>query len=442
MGLLLSIFFSYVGAVEFAFIVRDIVHQVGLHQQNVKSNQRSSDDLHQLQQNIRNSLNLARELPCESETVQCMQDGVQYENGYRVSTVDETVNTTERWLEARAKNLITNNDRIEEKLTNTINDLSASDDDFNLGSGHSTNSLRSSSNENSSAKTVLENERWNLVDLNERTNEFETTVLADSSNNENGSPKGAVKSPPNSNDDSVNKIPEMHFDDYSEGYLRALDGVKNKPLARDDGNRRRRANKKLQSSTSASSDEQKRQSRDEELQMFTSLEEEEFELIKSSDYKPLQYSSEPNLKTKKHTRRHNRSPVQDPHSRRNDSEDDEYDYERRQSEAYDEINDPWGDVKPENFHDRDLWRRERALSIPEIDVDSNAEDENGTTSQFTTKAVNSLRKLNDANERSFSPVGVKNTKSSSFEEATSSDHEQAVRRLSKQHDSENVSYEK
>lgn len=408
MGLLLSIFFSYVGAVEIAFIVRDIVHQVGLHQRHIESN-RSCDGLQQIQQNIRNSLKLARSRSqsCDDvvdSTVQFMQDGVQYEDGYRVTSAED-VATAERWMEARSA-------KASEKIERGN---PSSDEECNVVSDHSTMSLPSSSQDNST-KTVLENESWNFVEMEKQQNE---SPRDEDDLSDDGDRTSQLVSPISS---SVNEMPDMHFDEYSDAQMRALDGIKQRPLVRNDGTKRRRAFKKSGSSTSSSDERQEmRKSREEELKMFTSLEEEEFEMIKKSDYKPLQYSSEPNLKAKRHVRHHNRSPMR----RRNDSEDDEYDndddYATRKRMAGDAVTDPWGDVKPEHFHDTELWKRERAMSIAENDgLDSTNEDD-----FVVAPSAKSFRRLDDEG-RSYSPVGLKTTKSSSFEAATDSDHERVT----------------
>lgn len=408
MGLLLSIFFSYVGAVEVAFIVRDIVHQVGLHQRHIEAN-RSRDGLQQIQQNIRDSLNLARRRSesCNGDVntpMQLMQDGVQYENGYRVASVEDLA-AGERWMEARNA-----------KVAADLECANPSSDDEHVVSDHSS--------QDNSSKTVLENESWTFI---EREKQSADTGYPKSPNNEEESSDGGdhtsrLVSPVSS---SVNEIPDIHFDEYSDAQMRALDGIKQRPLVRDDGTRRRRAFKKSDSSTSSSDDKHEmRKSREEELKMFTSLEEEEFEMIKNSDYKPLQYSSEPNLKTKRHVKRHNRSPMRRSH----DSEDDEYDkndnYSIRARDGKDEINDPWGDVKPDHFHDSELWKRERAVSIAENDMDS-ANEEDFVRSSPKSFQKDIVRRLDDEG-RSYSPVGLKNTKSSSFEAATESDHERVT----------------
>lgn len=419
----MSIFFSYVGAVEIAFIARDIVHQIGLHQQHIETN-RSCDGLQQIQQNIRDSLNLARSRShsCTDDVdskVQFMQDGVEYENGYRVTNAED-LTATERWMKAR-------NAKVNEDFERGNR---SSDDDINVVSDHSTISLPSSSQDNS-AKTVLENESWNFVEMGKQKNESADIGYPQSPNDDDdlsdgGDRTSQLMSPTSS---SINEIPDMHFDEYSDAQMRALDGIKQRPLVRNDGTKRRRAFKKSGSSTSSSDERQeKRKSREEELKMFTSLEEEEFEMIKNSDYKPLQYSSEPNLKTKRHVRQHNRSPMR----RHNDSDDDdEYDNDystrKRNGNAGDAINDPWGDVRPEHFHDTELWKRERAMSIAENDLDSTNEDDIANSpSKSLQKSF--PRRLDD-DGRSYSPVGLKITQSSSFEAATDSDHKRVTEML-------------
>lgn len=422
MGLLLSIFFSYVGAVEFAFIVRDIVHQIGLHQQHIESN-RSCDGLKQIQQNIRDSLNLARSRSqsfaddVADSTSQFMQDGVQYDNGYRVTSTDELA-AHERWMEARNAKANENSEARN----------GSSDDDANIVSDHSTVSVPSSSQDNST-ETVRENESWSFVEIEKRMNESADTGYPESLNEADKlSERTSQMASPTSS--SINEMPDMHFDEYSDEQMRAMDGIKQRSLVRNDGNRRRRLYKKSTSSTSSSDERQeKRKLREEELDMFTSLEEEEFEMIKKSDYKPLQYSSEPNLK--RHLRNHNRSPVR----RRTDSEGYEYDNDdehllrKRNVSADDTISDPWGDVKPEHYHDTELWKRERAMSIAENDdIDSTNEEEFDAVASPKSFQGHLEQRLNDGG-RSESPVGLKATKSSSFEAATDSDHERVTEML-------------
>lgn len=343
MGLLLSVLFSYVGAIELLFVLRDVTHQVALHQQrrhersatttNKDETDLASDlDLMQIQQSLRSSLLDAKIAELQANDTELMQDGVEYENGYRVTSDTKAAGAAaERWNERR-KELM-------------------------------------SDNETSASEALIRNER-------------------------NGEEM---------------PTPEIHLDDGdeaaapSEEYLRSLDGIKFRPIVRDDGSGRRRAFKKRQtsnSSTESGGDASLRSSREEELRMFTSLEEEEFKQ-RNSDYTPIQYSSDPSLKVKNPNRRHKRSPAKD--DRSDDADDINMD------------TDPWGDVQPKNYHDSELWRKEQASAIveeAETELDPSSVDRKFRNPRLSDLAAN----------RSYSPVGDKNPKMSSFEDATDSEY--------------------
>ncbi|XP_036671908.3 trichohyalin isoform X3 [Drosophila suzukii] len=197
---------------------------------------------------------------------------------------------------------------------------------------------------------------------------------------------------------------------YTEDYLRSLDGIKNRPLVREDGSGRRRAFKKRRSSGSSNSSRDSRASRDEELKMFTSLEEEELRHGEREDYNPIKYSSEPTLKVKSH-RRHKRSPAKDIRSPTETSGSLEM--------LGEESTNPWGEVVPEHYKDTEFWKREKALSIDEEEIElerpSRGED-------VEDEATNE-------------------PKSSSFEEATEAQNEQAVAALKQQLSKEQVDKE-
>ncbi|XP_028173854.1 paxillin homolog 1 isoform X4 [Ostrinia furnacalis] len=107
-------------------------------------------------------------------------------------------------------------------------------------------------------------------------------------------------------------LPEIHFqsfdDDqkgvYSEDFLRSLDGIKFRPLQRSDPSGRRRSFKKRHSSSSNSSKES-RASREEELKLFTSLEEAEFDSMRKDD-NVSGFGSVPNLATRSYSRSRSR----------------------------------------------------------------------------------------------------------------------------------------
>ncbi|CAG4966736.1 unnamed protein product [Parnassius apollo] len=109
-------------------------------------------------------------------------------------------------------------------------------------------------------------------------------------------------------------LPEIQFQSYdvdraestaySDEFLRSLDGIKFRPLQRNDPSWRRRSFRKRHSSSSNSSRDS-RASRDEELKMFTSLEEEEFKKMNENDNFG-RFGSTPNLSTRSYSRSRSR----------------------------------------------------------------------------------------------------------------------------------------
>jgi len=174
---------------------------------------------------------------------------------------------------------------------------------------------------------------------------------------------------------------------------------------REDGSGRRRAFKKRRSSGDSTSSRDSRASRDEELKMFTSLEEEEMQNLQKpdSDFTPIKYTSEPNLKVKSHHRRHKRSPVKDT------KPIDEASLEMLGEES----SNPWGEVVPEHYKQTEFWKREKAISIDEedIDADKQLQDQITETGETNEKQVH---------------------KTSSFEEATEQQNEEALATLQQQ----------
>uniref|UniRef100_T1PNN9 Uncharacterized protein n=1 Tax=Musca domestica TaxID=7370 RepID=T1PNN9_MUSDO len=194
---------------------------------------------------------------------------------------------------------------------------------------------------------------------------------------------------------------------YSDVYLHSLDGIKSRPLSREDRSGRRIAFKKRRSSGSSNSSRESRTSRDEELKMFTSLEEEEMKAGGDSEFTPIRYTSEPTLKVKGHHRRHKRSPAKD---MRSGDESLRSSLERLGEET---IN-PWGDVVPEHYKDTEFWKREKAISIEEerdVEKPTSSEELNYDTATNLPSA-------------------------SSFEEATQIQNEEALNNLKKQENKE------
>ncbi|XP_017956342.1 trichohyalin isoform X4 [Drosophila navojoa] len=194
---------------------------------------------------------------------------------------------------------------------------------------------------------------------------------------------------------------------YSEDYLRSLDGIKSRSLIREDGSGRRRAFKKRRSSGSSNSSRESRASRDDELKMFTSLEEEELRHGDKADYNPIKYT-EPTLRVKSHHRRHKRSPVKDvkPAS----------DVTGSLEMLGEESTNPWGELTPEHYKDTEFWKREKALSIDEEELD-------------LERRASGEEVLDDSQNL---------PKASSFEHATEEQNEQAANSLRQQRSKEQV----
>ncbi|KAL7733221.1 hypothetical protein ACLKA6_004728 [Drosophila palustris] len=195
---------------------------------------------------------------------------------------------------------------------------------------------------------------------------------------------------------------------YTEDYLRSLDGIKSRSLIREDGSGRRRAFKKRRSSGSSNSSRDSRASRDEELKMFTSLEEEELRHGEKDDYNPIKYTTEPSLRVKSHHRRHKRSPAKDVKPPTDASGSLEM--------LGEENTNPWGELTPEHYKDTEFWKREKALSINEEELD------------LERRA---------SGEEVVEPEKNK-PKASSFEEATNEQNELAATTLLKQCSKEQV----
>lgn len=289
MGMLLSILFSYVGAVELAFIVRDIVHQISLHHQQIESNRSLSNGLEQIQEHLRASIEIAR-LSNESDNIQCMADGVRYENGYRIDDIKSNDNDL-RLTKANAEFKRCTNDEI----TCNYNDHS-----------------------------IKLNGVENKLEHNE-TIKSHTKRL-----NENDSDRISSQIP--IDNDALNQST--------------------------DENRSR----KIPSNGSTQNDQQINQS-NRDISITNRNENEKIKLNHEN--------SESNHLTKKHSRHSTRSPP------------------LRQC-SDDEVNDPWGDMKPEHYHDTELWKRERRLTIPELDVEDELLTSNADVKSSIKAQINKL----------------------------------------------------
>lgn len=288
MGLLLSILFSYVGAVELMIIVRDVVHQVGLHRDQMKVNLISSKStsssssclLHDLQENLRKSIKSAHERLCESDSVQLMADGIQYEEGYRIPHANEQ-DISKRWLEARAS--VTTEPAHSFSSTNFRN--------------HYVEATSAMTNDKQNDVNGRDDSFTNNISGVETTKEIRSNDSHIYNNNSNTA-NHLIGSESGSTDDNgtSKEVPNIHFDEYSQDYLHALDGMKKSQWKNDESRRRQ-------------------------------------------SYKAF-------------TGGHSGDDI----------------LQRRRSEDIDgETNNPWGELKPESFHDHNLWKRERAMSIAEND---------------------------------------------------------------------------
>ncbi|CAB3243469.1 unnamed protein product [Arctia plantaginis] len=187
----------------------------------------------------------------------------------------------------------TNGDYRSERYIQTKTILTNTSDSIKVGHGY-----RSSSREN-------------ISDLNTLTS---NSVEPENDGEQNGSTEKLKwhYRPMNSPTNQQTLPPEIHFqsfdDDkrgvYSEDFLRSLDGIKFRPLQRSDPSGRRRSFKKRHSSSSNSSRES-RASREEELKMFTSLEEAEFERM-NNNVKVEGFGSTPNLSARSYSRSRSR----------------------------------------------------------------------------------------------------------------------------------------
>ncbi|XP_054735822.1 trichohyalin isoform X1 [Anastrepha obliqua] len=205
-------------------------------------------------------------------------------------------------------------------------------------------------------------------------------------------------------EDNDNTSPTQYTDDY----LRSLDGIKQRPLVREDGSGRRRAFKKRRSSGSSNSSFESRASREEELKMFTSLEEEELKATKEgeTDFTPIKYSNDQLLKVKPPRRRHKRSPAKD-------AKPSDRSLRGSLEMLNEEANtNPWGEVAPEHYKDMPFWKHEKSMSIDEETIES---------------------ELPAAGKEEERDVNARNLPTASaFEEATNTQNEEAITVLQRQ----------
>ncbi|KAJ6642302.1 hypothetical protein Bhyg_07249 [Pseudolycoriella hygida] len=125
MGVLLSVLCSYMGALEIVFIVRDITHQLALHQMRLRNEGQS--DTSELQSKIKASINALETVDIES--VEQMQDGVLYKDGYRIENERSVEEIAQKWEERRKVLCVAELNTIESSPQSTGSNV------YNIGNG-------------------------------------------------------------------------------------------------------------------------------------------------------------------------------------------------------------------------------------------------------------------------------------------------------------------
>lgn len=198
----------------------------------------------------------------------------------------------------------------------------------------------------------------------------------------------------------LSRSPEIRFELYERSCSLSdvdrplVDGLKmQRPLMRDDGSGRRKPIKKRNSSGSIDW----KASREEELRMFTSLEEEEFSSLSEGGFVPISYGANSNasdatsVKYAKRHRRFKRSPVKDTLQNLTSEES------ASSHEVLDDIpllddpldpavTYPWGDINPKCRKKHAM--HEKSMSIEELQED---DEERITNDGVTASAIESVR---------------------------------------------------
>lgn len=270
------------------FIVRDIVHRVGLHHEKMKFNRNQSNatsTLHEIQEGLRKSIKEARIELYEADCIQSMADGIQYKEGYRIPASHEE-NLEKRWLESRAIASIEPSYIVEANAVVT-----------------------SITNKNIQRTTDV----TPPTDLQRRRS---SSKITDSTDNEIAIDMIHL----NGNGNRNCALANTHFDEST-----AHDNLCN-----------------VDSASTISSCQQQQQQQQNDTNMYSNT-------AGGGDSSHL--ASE--------------------------------EFQRHRSEDIDsETNNPWGELRPENFHDADLWSRERAMSIAENDESIECVDEKSNNSNL------------------------------------------------------------
>lgn len=278
------------GALEFFFIARHLYHWTMRHCQKYDEN-----SLAHIQEQLKSAIAVAADR--EKNGYKAMEDGVLYKDGFRIDP--ESLLKSSQSLE-KSSELLEKSSLISEKPEKqTPNEPERKLPDKTTRSITQTLKTQFSQDPEQDNRSVSFKSK-----LKHPENISEESIEPQSSKS-SFSTQFSSEGPPII-EDREREDPEGEPTEYPDDYIRSLDGLKNKPLTRDDGTGRRKAYKMRRSSDSSNSSRDSRTSRDEELKMFTSLEERE---QGSSDFVPIQYTDQ-NLKVKPR-RRHKRSPGHD-----------------------------------------------------------------------------------------------------------------------------------
>lgn len=402
---LFSLLVSYVGALELIFVVKHLYHWIYQHQRHLLQGGSDGETIEEMQERIKAAIEEAKLM--EFGDYKAMVDGVLYKDGFRVDP--ETIDIQkEREMEKMKRQVIGGaENHLEEHLEEVHEEPCVK---VVIPPKEKTPAARLPTPD-ASTPSITDAQRSNT--LSEKQIARERTSR---------SPAGEIQTVNYSESERQAPDGEDHVpvEQYSEDYLRSLDGIKHRPLVRDDGTSHRRAFKKRRSSDDSISSIDSRKSREEEVQMFTSLEEEEFEKMKRNDgdYVPIRYSNDASIKSGKHQKRSKKSPIKDiSHNESN----------KGSFGGLNDEGDPWGEVKPEHYKNSQFWQREKAISIEEERDEEEANLWEKTRSELAPSPKEHLE------------AGKNVTKDSSFEEATSTQHKEVIESLQKHGSAHSVS---
>lgn len=303
--ILFSMIIGYMGALEFFFLGRHLYHWTMRHCDKYDEN-----SLAHIQEQLKSAITVAAER--EKNGYKAMEDGVLYKDGFRIDP--DAIESSSMEISSQLVELLS-----KKNTQITPNESKRALPDKITRSITQTLKTQFSQDPEQDNKHSFKSKLKHPENISEESNEPQSSKSSFSTQMSSEGPLIL--------EDREREDPEGEPTQYPDDYLRSFDGLRNKPLTRDDGTGRRKAHKMRRSSDSSNSSRDSRTSRDEELKMFTSLEERE---QGNSDFVPIQYNDQ-NLKVKPH-RRHKRSPGHE--YKRPDStgslpidEEDDYDFD-------------------------------------------------------------------------------------------------------------------